>query len=125
MPTKPQSSAGNQCPTISYPLRVEPEPGYEGVACVLDANGVLIAAMMHPSHAQEVTAAVNTRIAPASAAPGVDGISWTALLAVLERLKSKTRNPDAEWYHGWNAAIQCLINDINARAAKLASQSTQ
>lgn len=57
----------------------------------------------------------------ASAAPVVDGISWSALLAVLERLKSKTRNPDAEWYHGWNAAIQCLINDINARSAAAAT----
>lgn len=45
-----------------------------------------------------------------------DGISWTALLSVLERLKSKNRNPENQWYHGWNAAIQCLINDINSRS---------
>lgn len=45
-----------------------------------------------------------------------DGISWSALLASLERLRSKNRNPANEWYHGWNAAIQCLINDINARS---------
>lgn len=57
----------------------------------------------------------NTRAAVA--APPGDGISWTALLSVLERLRSKNRNPDSEWYHGWNAAIQCLINDVNARAA--------
>lgn len=44
-----------------------------------------------------------------------EGISWSALLAVLERQKSKNRNPNNEWYHGWNAAIQCLINDIAAR----------
>ena len=53
-------------------------------------------------------------VQPSVSAEG--GITWSALLAVLERLKSKTRNPEAEWYHGWNAAIQCLINDINGRS---------
>lgn len=43
------------------------------------------------------------------------GISWASLRGVLERLRSKNRNPNNEWYHGWNAAIQCLINDIDAR----------
>lgn len=64
---------------------------------------------------------VLTRVSAASTAPVVDGISWTALLACLERLRSKTRNPEAEWYHGWNAAIQCLINDINARSRPAAA----
>lgn len=53
------------------------------------------------------------------------GISWTALLAVLERLRSKNGNPDNQWYHGWNAAIQCLINDINARSAAAAAVEQQ
>lgn len=53
----------------------------------------------------------------ADVAQTVDGISWSALLSALERLRSKNRNPDNEWYHGWNAAIQCLINDINSRSA--------
>lgn len=45
-----------------------------------------------------------------------DSITFTALLGVLERLRSKCRNPENQWYHGWNGAIQCLINDINARS---------
>lgn len=57
----------------------------------------------------------------ATTTTGEGGISWTALLAVLERLRSKNRNPDNEWYHGWNAALQCLINDINARSAATAA----
>lgn len=59
----------------------------------------------------------NTRNARVRAGGEGDGISWAALLTVLERLRSKNRNPDNQWYHGWNAAIQCLVNDINARAA--------
>lgn len=46
------------------------------------------------------------------------GISFDTLLAVLDRLKSKNQNqnPERQWYVGWNAALDCLINDINARA---------
>lgn len=54
-------------------------------------------------------------VIPEKQATTVNGISWSALLDVLERLRSKNRNPANEWYHGWNAAIQCLINDINSR----------
>lgn len=43
------------------------------------------------------------------------GISFNALLAVLARLKSENRNPERQWYLGWNAALDCLTNDINAR----------
>lgn len=46
---------------------------------------------------------------------GEEAISFTALLSVLNRLKSKNRNPERRWYLGWNAALDCLINDINAR----------
>lgn len=61
--------------------------------------------------------------AAVAAPPGDAGISWSALLAVLERLRSKNRNPDNQWYHGWNAAIQCLINDVNARRSSPVSPS--
>lgn len=72
--TKPQSTTEpmEPCPTIAYPVHVEPEPGYKGVACILDSNNVLIAAMMHPAHAQEVASVLNARISPASTAPVVD-----------------------------------------------------
>lgn len=66
---------------------------------------------------KDLTAQWNTRTTTASAALTVDGISWSALLGVLERLRSKNKNPEADWYNGWNAAIQCLINDINSRVA--------
>lgn len=66
--------------------------------------------------AQDAASIWNSRASVAAPQAVTDGISWTALLACLERLRSKTRNPDAEWYHGWNAAIQCLINDVNARS---------
>ena len=45
-----------------------------------------------------------------------DSISFTALIQVLERLRSKNKNPNRKWYEGWNAAIDCLLNDAKARA---------
>lgn len=48
------------CPQITYPLRVEPEPGYKGIACILDASSILIAAMMYPEHARIVVDVMNT-----------------------------------------------------------------
>lgn len=48
-------------------------------------------------------------------------ISFVALLGVLNRLKSQNRNPERDWYLGWNSALDCLINDINARQSSEAS----
>lgn len=42
----------------------------------------------------------------------VIAIPKDTLLAVLNRLKSKNRNPEREWYLGWNAALDCLTHDI-------------
>lgn len=44
----------------------------------------------------------------------VIAIPKDTLLAVLNRLKSKNRNPEREWYLGWNAALDCLTHDIEA-----------
>lgn len=65
---------------------------------------------------EEIAAIISKHCSPAT--PDIRaGITWSALLGVLERLRSKNRNPENQWYHGWNAAIQCLINDINSRSA--------
>lgn len=44
-----------------------------------------------------------------------DSIALAALRSVLERLRSKNANPNNDWYVGWNAALDCLIHDIDAR----------
>lgn len=55
---------------------------------------------------------------PATAAEGEQkAITFTALIEALERLRSKNRNPNREWYNGWNAAIDCLIGDAKAAIA--------
>jgi hypothetical protein len=51
-----------------------------------------------------------------------DVITFTALIEVLKRLRSKNRNPDREWYEGWNAAIDCLIHDAESRTAVSSSE---
>jgi hypothetical protein len=51
-----------------------------------------------------------------------DVITFTALIEVLKRLRSKNRNPDREWYEGWNAAIDCLIHDAESRTAVPSSE---
>lgn len=76
-------------------------------SCSLDA----------PPHRYVCAVCVDTRARASVAAVEGDGVSWATLLACLERLRSKNKNPEADWYNGWNAAIQCLINDINSRAA--------
>lgn len=43
-------------------------------------------------------------------------ITKSALLSVLERLRTKNRNLNRDWYVGWDAAIQCLIGDVTAAA---------
>jgi hypothetical protein len=40
-------------------------------------------------------------------------IARTALLGVLKRLRSKHKSPN-QWYEGWNAALDCLVHDLNA-----------
>jgi len=44
---------------IKYPVHVAPEPGYEDIACILDEEERLVAAMLHPEHAEIVVAALN------------------------------------------------------------------
>jgi hypothetical protein len=51
-----------------------------------------------------------------------DVITFTALIEVLKRLRSKHRNPNREWYEGWNAAIDCLIHDAESRTAVSSSE---
>lgn len=99
------------------------EVGNDCVACSLHERTALLS-LLEPFAAEDgsqdsltVLRGIIASAASVAAPQGdADGISWTALLSCLERLRSKNRNPDADWYNGWNAAIQCLINDINSRA---------
>lgn len=116
--TKPQSTTEPQpCPTIAYPVHVEPEPGYEGIACILDSNNVLIAAMMHPEHAQEVTTVLNAR---ALAAPVVDAEKRARDLVDAFRFASPP--VQSLRFLEWEPLVMSIADALRAAAATAAPQ---